>query len=618
MKYLLAASIIVFTASRFIYLDADPPLFKRSGDISDEGYWSQQARAKVLFGAWLTDDFTQGIAAAPLYTLLSCAVFACCGVSLASARLVNAAAGAGCVFLLYLIVRRFDRGLALVAAFILAVNDAFFMYNRIGLPETLVIFFILAQFWFLVRDGDSRLRFWGGGICFALAVLSKLTAFYFAPVVVLYLAARCARKEADLPDLLLYLAGVLIVAVPAVLFYYLPLFPCLEMTLSPLSRADSVALTRAPFSLIRLAANHYFSIPSVFLLLLGSLAYAWRRGWGAFFMDIRGAVRAADGLELLGLCWILGLVIGVTRSHMADRRVVYFIIPLVLLSAMLYDRREKKILPRGRGISPLSCAVFGVPFLNMAYLVLPGRGAGVQCAAAVALAVITLGVAALRVNAGGLRRRFMIAVERSFADLSLVCLVAALSLNFAVKNGALAKFIFGGFPPAGVYSEALVLAVAAAVLLVRSGGGLDRAWQGVYLALCGALVILALGSATFSARDASRTMAALCEKGQWIIGPLAHELSYENRLKPLLWIPNDFSFEPVNRGAMARYRPGYYLRIMSHDGKETHLEEIWPTPEQVGEKLVHMDTLSLWPVFGKPRAVLKLYRIEYSKKEEGK
>ena len=51
-------------------LDADPSLLKRWGDIADEGYWVHNARMKIIFGEFLSDNLNISYLGAPLYNLL--------------------------------------------------------------------------------------------------------------------------------------------------------------------------------------------------------------------------------------------------------------------------------------------------------------------------------------------------------------------------------------------------------------------------------------------------------------------------------------------------------------------------------------------------------------------
>jgi hypothetical protein len=102
---LVVALLGLGAVTRLPSLDADPPLLKSVDELSDEGYWSHNASAAVLFGTPFPDDLAQGPTAAPLFHWTPRAVFQTLGVSYTSLRLPSALAGtllAPVVFLLAL------------------------------------------------------------------------------------------------------------------------------------------------------------------------------------------------------------------------------------------------------------------------------------------------------------------------------------------------------------------------------------------------------------------------------------------------------------------------------------------------------------------------------------
>lgn len=613
---LITAALLAF--SRVFFLDADPSLFKRVGDIGDEGYWVQQARDRALFGDWVTDEFVQGLAAAPLFTILTYGVFSAGGVSLFGARLVTAVAGVFSVLLIYLIVRRSAGRAAVAAAFILSINSSFFSYNRIAHPESLVIMFLLFGFFFLApgRTGPGRCFF--AGICLALAILSKITAAYFLPAAVLYLIALRARREIDWKGIALSVAGLLSLLVPVALVYYFPFYHLFEVTLTALSNQNPAPLSVA-MNLFFLTSNHYFSLPSVFMLVIGSLIYFGRRGFSAFLTDIRGNVKCLGGVELIALCWFFGYIIVLLTSTMQDRRFTLLAVPLVIFSALLFGEGKRHYFAdRGR-FGALACAVLLIPMINLLAFAVPiiasvfGRLCGPVSPltvrgvilAAAAVVVVVAGASSLRENGGRRMRRW-------FPSLSVACLVLALSLNFSAKNCAIIGFIFGPVPKPLQFAVALALSVLIVAGLRYGAFLLKMALSFAYIFFCGAVIFPALAWPSFSLREVSRGMARLCGAGEYIIGPGGHDLSLENRLKPLMWIPNSKRLSRINRDAIERHRPRYYLRMFSFGGEKTHLEYLWPTPEQTGGSITEMETITLFPVMGKPRKVLKLYRIDYS------
>ena len=90
---------------RFFCLGADPLPSLENYFITDEGWWSHNARNFALFGQWVRDDFNQGFLYAPVHSLLMTLSFRAFGVGFASARAVSAAAGLLTVLFLYLAMR---------------------------------------------------------------------------------------------------------------------------------------------------------------------------------------------------------------------------------------------------------------------------------------------------------------------------------------------------------------------------------------------------------------------------------------------------------------------------------------------------------------------------------
>lgn len=296
--------ILVYTFSRVLFLDADPLLFKSTGDIGDEGYWAYEARNKVLFDQWITDDFTQSTGSAPLYAFLSFLVFKAFGVGLFTTRLVPAGAAILAILLLYLIVARYNKRLAMAGAFFLASDNAFFMYNRIGHPETLVIVFLLLNFFFLTSKSTSAARNLLGGASFMLAILSN----------------RALSM------------GFSLTSPP-------PIFSSIHrMITSPYHRS--------------------------FLLMILSLIYMRRRRILSFLGNIKGNIGSLDGIEVIGLSWFFGGLIGLLFSDLAGRRLTILIVPLVLFSSILFDKEDRPRFTPGDDLSALAFVVLLSPILS--------------------------------------------------------------------------------------------------------------------------------------------------------------------------------------------------------------------------------------------------------------
>lgn len=144
----------------------------------------------------------------PLTFIIRHIFFKLGGVNLWSLRLPFALAGIASVYLIYLIGRQLfkaresvqlldrrslfswlNRGqlVGLLAAGLLAINDYHVWISRIGLMESIVIFFILLTVYLFLKALEKPIYFIFTGLAFGLALLSKYTAFVLLPIVLLYL-----------------------------------------------------------------------------------------------------------------------------------------------------------------------------------------------------------------------------------------------------------------------------------------------------------------------------------------------------------------------------------------------------------------------------------------------
>ncbi len=185
----VALLLTIFVGLRLFDLTADPPadLDGSGGIYFDEGMLAQGARNKVLFGSFFQDDWND-LYISPLLSLLKLGVFEVTGVGLLQVRSVAVAFGLGSLLLFYLMLRRgAGRETALLGVTLLGCNHIFGMFNRIGLTETPVSFFMLLAGW-LWQEGVLRRRapwyFFGAGAVAFVAYTVK--AFpYFIPALAL-------------------------------------------------------------------------------------------------------------------------------------------------------------------------------------------------------------------------------------------------------------------------------------------------------------------------------------------------------------------------------------------------------------------------------------------------
>jgi len=283
----LALLIILALAAglRLQHIKADPPpllvhLTNSAGIYFDEAMYCHNARNKVLFDTWMTDDWNPVLYNAVL-TGIYYAGFKAFGLSIAAMKVVNIVFGLLGIVFLYLAIRRYLSAFyALGFAFLFAVDFYWTMYNRIGLLENFSTLFFILSFYFIVRAKDRPRAIAWAGVCSAMAALSKYLFLYF--ILTSFLAVLySAWRDKHWPRLSRFLAGVL--AVLAIWFFavFLPLaasFRKIGSGWMDLSWPESVG--KIFFNIYRNNMHRYMSlIPVLFIVGLLFAAMIIIRLW---------------------------------------------------------------------------------------------------------------------------------------------------------------------------------------------------------------------------------------------------------------------------------------------------------------------------------------------------
>ncbi|MDD2807002.1 MAG: glycosyltransferase family 39 protein [Patescibacteria group bacterium] len=123
----------------------------------------------------------------PVVFVLQHLLFLFLGPSVFVMRLPLALAGIGSVFLLFLIGKLlFDNKVGLISTGLLAVSSYHVWISRIGLQESMVIFFVLLIIYLFIKSLQSGAH-WQWGIAFGLALMTKYTAVAVAPIIFFWL-----------------------------------------------------------------------------------------------------------------------------------------------------------------------------------------------------------------------------------------------------------------------------------------------------------------------------------------------------------------------------------------------------------------------------------------------
>jgi 4-amino-4-deoxy-L-arabinose transferase-like glycosyltransferase len=275
------------TLLRLQHVKADPPpllvhLTNSAGIYFDEAMYCHNARNKLLFDTWMTDDWNP-VLYNGILTGIYFGAFKLFGISVVTMKTVNILFGLLGVLFLYLAIRRYlPPTYTLGFAFLFAVDYYWTMYNRVGLLENFSTLFFIISYYFAVKAKDRPLHMVLLGVCVALAVLSKYLFFYFFFAALLAVAYH-AWQNKRWRDLLRFLAGTIAVLLIWFFAVFLPLAPSFRKIGSgwlDLSWPESIG--QFFFNIYRNNMHRYMSlIPLLFIVgLLFSAAVLirlWKR-----------------------------------------------------------------------------------------------------------------------------------------------------------------------------------------------------------------------------------------------------------------------------------------------------------------------------------------------------
>lgn len=192
---LLVVVLIVLAAAgaRLLHLEADFPvqLTQSGAPMSDEGWHSNAAVRYWQFGYWyLPGDVNRAIMQ-PTFQLLQWITLGALGVSLTTVRLTAVVLFLGLTVLMTDTIRTQSKLIGgMVAMALLTTDFHIFAYSRIALIDLPMLFFVIASLWLLMTMG-SKHHLLGGilaGLAYSLAFLTKPTALFAAPLLLLFAA----------------------------------------------------------------------------------------------------------------------------------------------------------------------------------------------------------------------------------------------------------------------------------------------------------------------------------------------------------------------------------------------------------------------------------------------
>jgi len=327
-------------ALRFVHAGADPLENLDWGFISDNGTWWKNPRLHAVWGVWSYDDANFGLLTGPTYTLAMRAIFALFGVGFAQAFATNAISGVITSLLVYVVVRREAGPLAaLLAMALVGVNVIAVSYDRSSYPESFQTMAMMAT---VVAILASARRPWVavlGGVCVIITLLAKPPGLVLAPVATATWAAVWIMQRRQAPTApfawkapLLYTgtaAGVLAVVIVA---FLIPHLEDVRLHFAQQMR-DGAELGALQIERLQLFGSRLgFRMNGFFRhewhLFIPVAAFAAAR-------MARIARTPVTTIELAAWIWlVLGLGVMGLQTYQNDRRFVFLVPPLAVLTAV--------------------------------------------------------------------------------------------------------------------------------------------------------------------------------------------------------------------------------------------------------------------------------------------
>jgi 4-amino-4-deoxy-L-arabinose transferase-like glycosyltransferase len=399
----LVAALVAGAALRLAWPTADPPTHATVGVVwHDEGAWVHNARNRVLWGTWRTDNWNP-MFIAPVFTALEAGAFGLFGVGTWQARTVPAVSGLAAIALLAAgLATLGGRRAAVIGALLLATNYVFVMWNRAALMESTMTSLIVASWAAYAVAARRPLAGLAAGSAAVLAVFTKASAVFFVGAIGLDAAFTIgssrvlqtrSRLDTGSPAVQRAawwtLAGVVLTIALVAMVFVLPNWSeyrfynwQMSVTRKP-EYSVGALLDRASW----LPIAHDFFTRMWLVTLAAALAIA---GVAARWS------RALPAERLLVLWVMIGLLELVVHDSGNERRYVMFIPALVALAALLLGR-EGPVIPDSVHLDGRTRWLSIPLLLLLAYLVIGSVvrlaylyqiGPGVRLAAALSVAAV--------------------------------------------------------------------------------------------------------------------------------------------------------------------------------------------------------------------------------------
>ena len=321
--------IVLASAGRLIYLDADPSFPTWIGYVVDEGRWSETARNLALFGDPDVNWFSRlHLFMSPGYQAVNYIVFLALGVDFWSARLFGAVAGILVLLTVFFALRRHVTSLALAfGVVVLGLETNVFWASRMALPEMPAVLATLLAFFLLVLGRKTPRSAAVAGLLVVVAVAMKGTtalAVLVFPVIALIVPSgmpvrgRIVRATA-------FVAGFALPTVAA----------CAALSVLGYLKADAVGDIAGRFLDFLSWTSAYVVVSRFFdttelearnLLLLG----VWFCSWLWFYRQPRTRCIAEELYLASGIWAGWWLLVWSANTYLPGRYLVHFVVPATI------------------------------------------------------------------------------------------------------------------------------------------------------------------------------------------------------------------------------------------------------------------------------------------------
>lgn len=177
-SFLIACLILLTLGFRIFQLTADPPAdFSWSGGyFADEGYWSHNARAQVLFGNPVPDEWDARVVS-PIFAFFQKCIFQLFGVGLFQVRIIGILSSLLLTVGSFLIFRKqFDDAMSFFCAALVSLNYPLLVLARQGILDPFAAALVWVALLFLMTE--SSLTAFLAGILLVGACITKYLMIY--------------------------------------------------------------------------------------------------------------------------------------------------------------------------------------------------------------------------------------------------------------------------------------------------------------------------------------------------------------------------------------------------------------------------------------------------------